>query len=559
MSGAPFYSSAPGRRFFIEMFKVSLDGPLYTGDCGAWIIETTKGDLIGHIVLGSPGDGNALVVPFSDIFDDISSRVGKSPTFPVAQDDGGEERTTPILNEEVVRAEGLLDVPSFENNLEESNITKHTSLDAEDVESLAVSPRDKTAITAPLTRALPEASSQLVKARNDWIGDISKEFEQLMAQKRPRPLRQRNKIQETSHASAKSNVGLGVDPARVSRSASPPRPLNFIPRHIKWPNSLAPALTDPTFRDMLFSFCNVPMEWEVPNLLDRALGQIDLDAIYGAAEEESESLITHAQSMGDNIKADWGYKDCVIRALLRYFHGSFFISIDDSAREFCQSNAPATFRGNILPNEEEKVGGLQAVELYQCPEPHCLATMRLPRYWNVWTVLRTRRGRSGEAANCFGMLCRALGSRVRWVWCAEDRVWTEVYSEHWKRWVHVDAYEGAWDDPLLYAGTLGKKMSYCIAFSTDGAVDVTRRIKKMRRIDMSEEELLRLRREDSTEVKELESYNAPSRVMGREDHRPTSTKGNLVQRKSAGRMPGSRTLRTDSVSTPFMLIKEEKS
>jgi peptide-N4-(N-acetyl-beta-glucosaminyl)asparagine amidase len=270
-------------------------------------------------------------------------------------------------------------------------------------------------------------------------------FRQILSTKRMNELTQKSSLSRTGSQYARERDYSSPLPHQTTQEALPTysslRNIPLIPEAPKDAKSTR-------FRNMLHTLSQMPMKWENPGLLDEALRVVPLERIYNEAEEESQVLQAEAESLGYGKKAAWGYQDCVIRALMRWFKSSFFSWVNNPPCSIC--GHPSIGVGMAAPTPDEQARGASQVELYQCSLEGCHNYERFPRYNDAFVLLETRKGRVGEWANCFGMLCRAMGARVRWIWNSEDHVWLEVYSLHRRRWVPVDVCEQAWDKPRLY-------------------------------------------------------------------------------------------------------------
>ncbi|RYP10603.1 hypothetical protein DL764_000573 [Monosporascus ibericus] len=344
----------------------------------------------------------------------------------------------------------------------------------------------------------------------ELVSDLGRRFRQLMTEKRQ------------NH---------GQMPPDNTHTSSPPPAVS---------QTQAPQ-PDALYREVV-RLSYVPQRFQRQEVLDKALDTLDLGKIYAWADE------FEAQD------AQLGHQDCVIKGLLKYFKTEFFTWANEPKCSKC--GGETQMQGVQGPNEEEQSKGAGRTEIYRC-EGDASHIERFPRYDDPGTLLEWRKGRCGEWANCFTLCCLALGSRARWVWNAEDHVWTGVYSETLKRWVHCDSCEQAFDQPQIYAVGWGKKMSYCLAFSSEGAQDVTRRYvrrseQSLPRTRGSEESLRRairdindrcrapagrakLAEEDEAEERELSAYQAePARTVPGEE-RPRES-GSTAWKEARGEM-----------------------
>ena len=149
--------------------------------------------------------------------------------------------------------------------------------------------------------------------------DLTNRFERLLSTRRLNDLANRSRSR-TNSSSSLHQTALPHPSGRPSSTDSAVPPSYSSLRNLP---KIASPPQDPAslkFRNLLIAVSMTPLKYENPGLLDSALekiGHTALDRIYGDAEEESQILQAQAASIGENVKPEWGYLDCVIRSLLR--------------------------------------------------------------------------------------------------------------------------------------------------------------------------------------------------------------------------------------------------
>ncbi|XP_077265699.1 N-glycanase Pngl [Temnothorax americanus] len=172
-----------------------------------------------------------------------------------------------------------------------------------------------------------------------------------------------------------------------------------------------------------------------------------------------------AEATSLQFEAELIAKDLFLIELLRWFKHEFFEWVNSPTCPTC--SIECTYE-NVMQSTDHRCS---RIELHRCQK--CNIVVEFPRYTHPEPLLTLRRGRCGEWANVFTLLCRSLGYDARFICDETDHVWTEIWSASNERWVHVDPCENVIDKPLMYERGWQKKLTYIIAYSKDEVQDVT--------------------------------------------------------------------------------------
>lgn len=168
----------------------------------------------------------------------------------------------------------------------------------------------------------------------------------------------------------------------------------------------------------------------------------------------------------------------LLKEVLKWFKQDFFTWVNNPPCYRCV--APKNTKTKIVQTEraspqEFKNGKASKCEIFMCELCNC--TIRFARYEDAFYLIQhSRKGRCGEWAKVFTLVCQSLGYTSRMVHDWTDHVWTEVFLNG--KWFHCDSCEQSFNEPLLYESGWGKKLTYCIATSNEYIMDVTKRYTK---------------------------------------------------------------------------------
>eukprot|EP01041_Mallomonas_annulata_P004003 gene4003-7977_t len=206
--------------------------------------------------------------------------------------------------------------------------------------------------------------------------------------------------------------------------------------------------------------CQSVLHYEDPQLQAEARSVINFDRLRFRAQEYLSEVPDAPQDVA------------FLQGLLRWFKHEFFTWINKPgcSTPGCDGKPPnLDAQGAGMPTTADREGWASMIEIYKCNL--CNQLTRFPRYNNSKTLLKSRRGRCGEWANCFVLICRSLALDARYVLDFTDHVWAEVWVPSLRRYVHCDPCEKRMDTPLMYEAGWNKKLTYIFSISRHGVID----------------------------------------------------------------------------------------
>ncbi|EZA49839.1 Peptide-N(4)-(N-acetyl-beta-glucosaminyl)asparagine amidase [Ooceraea biroi] len=267
------------------------------------------------------------------------------------------------------------------------------------------------------------------------------------------------------------------------------------------------------FFDRITGHFHSVMHYEDPNLQQKArrvvpVAQLEI-AVMTKMRELQRSLKLNGAEEAAQFETELVAKDLLLIELLRWFKHEFFKWVNSPACSVCSMECVYE---SVTPSADPRCS---RIELHRCEK--CNIVVEFPRYSHPEPLLTLRRGRCGEWANVFTLLCRSLGYDARFVCDETDHVWTEVWSIANERWIHLDPCENATDKPLMYEKGWKKKLTYIIAYSRDEVQDVTWRYTRdqeavmKRRRTCAEQSLMRFVRSLSEQRQNSSGYSSARR------------------------------------------------